>query len=130
MVNHYGGSQALVLKLYLGQDEVSFEDYLIMKGANIIEAEYCMTKLVDMALGHKIDTPSFDLIVGPLNSLDVDESPSHVVKLADAQHHVQLLGTFLMDNPLEFTPTNVMKLRAIMKKLNNISIANLKWQHR
>ena len=106
-----------------------FEDYLIVKGVNIIEGEYCMTKLVDMALGHKIDTPSFDLNVEPLNSLDVDESPMHVVQLADAQHHVSLLGTFLMDNPLEFTPTNVLKLRAILKKLNNISITSLKWQH-
>ena len=34
-----------------------------------------------------------------------------------------------MDNPLEFIPTYVMKLHAISKKLNNIYVVNLKWQH-
>ena len=55
----------------------------------------------------------------PFDSLDVDERRPPFVKLTDAQHHAQLLATFLMDNPLEFTRTNVMKLQAISKK----------WQH-
>jgi hypothetical protein len=27
-----------------------FEEYVVMEGEDIIEAEYCMSKLVDMAL--------------------------------------------------------------------------------
>ena len=100
-----------------------------MKIEDIIEAKYCMSELVDMALGQRIEPPSFDLNAKPLDSLDVDERPPPIVKLADAQHHAQLLATFFMDNPLEFTPANVMKLQAISEKLNKIYVANLKWQH-
>jgi hypothetical protein len=45
-----------------------------------------------------------------LDSLDVDERPPFTKKLADALHRAQLLATFLVDNPLEITPANVMKL--------------------
>ena len=31
-----------------------------------------------------------------------------------------------MDNPLEFTPADVMKLQVILDKLNKIFVANLK----
>ena len=41
------------------------------------------------------------------------------MKLANAQHYAQFLTTFFfIDNPLEFTLTNVMKLEAISYKLN------------
>ena len=56
---------------------------------------------------------SQNLIKRPLDSLDVDESPPPIVKLANAQHHAQLLTTFFMDNPLDFTPTDAMKMHAI-----------------
>jgi hypothetical protein len=36
--------------------------------------------LVDMALGQRIQPPSFDLNVEPLDSLDVDERPALIVK--------------------------------------------------
>jgi len=56
--------------------------------------KYCMLELFDLALGQRIKAPSFDLNVEPLNSLDVDERSTQVVKVADAQHHAQLLATF------------------------------------
>ena len=86
-----------------------------MEGQDIIQVGYCMLELVDMALVHRIKPPSLDLNAKPLDSLDVDERPPHIVKLANAQHHVQLLATSLMDNPLEFTPLDVMKLHAIIR---------------
>ena len=58
-----------------------------------------------------IKPPSFDLNAKPLDSLDVNEKPPPIVKLADAQHLAQMLATFVMDNPFEFTPTNIMKLQ-------------------
>ena len=61
------------IKLQLGQDEIPFEDYLIMKGEDIIEVEYCMSKLVDMTLGQRIKPPRLDLNAKPLDFLDVDE---------------------------------------------------------
>ena len=56
-----------------------------MEGEDIIEVEYCMLDLVDMALGQRIEPHSFNLNVEPLDSLYVDERPLPIMKLADAQ---------------------------------------------
>ena len=85
-----------------------------------------MSELVDMALGQNIKPPSLDLDVEFLDSLNVKERPSLIVKLADDQHHAQLLATLCMDNSLEFPPTNVMELHAILEKLNKIYVIDLK----
>ena len=66
-----------------------------MEGEGIIEVEYCMSKVVDMALGQRLKPPSFDLNAGLLNSLDVEERPPPIVKYVDAQHHAQLLAIIL-----------------------------------
>ena len=65
-----------------------------MEREDIMLVEYCMSKLVDTALGQRIKPPSFNLNVKPLHSLDVDKRPPHIVKLANAQHRAQLLDTF------------------------------------
>ena len=44
----------------------------------------------------RIEPPSFDLNAEPLDSLDVDERPQPITKLAYSQHHAQLLATFFM----------------------------------
>ena len=89
-----------------------------------------MSKLVDMALGQRIELPSFELNAKPLDSLDVDERLPPILKLAHASHHAQLLATFfLIENPIKFTPTNIMKLQVILEKLDEIYVAKLKWQH-
>ena len=55
---------------------------------------------------------------------------SPIEELADAQHHIQFLITdMFMNNPLEFTIANVMKLYAILEKLQKIYVTNLNWQH-
>ena len=41
----------LISKLQLGQDEMPFEDNLIMRDEDIIEVEYYMLELVNTALG-------------------------------------------------------------------------------
>ena len=69
-----------------------------------------LLEVVDIALGQRIEPPSFDLNAKPVDSLDIDERPLPIVKLANAQHHGQLLATFFMDNPLGFTLVDVMKL--------------------
>ena len=54
-----------------------------------------------MALGQKTKPPSFDHNAKHLECLDVDERPPPRMKLADAQHHAQLLATFcFMDKPI------------------------------
>ena len=78
-----------------------------------------------MALGQRIRPPSFDLNVEPLDTLDIDERPPPIMKLAIAQHHA--LHFFFTDNPIEFTLTYVMKLHAVSEKLKNKYVVNLKW---
>jgi hypothetical protein len=119
----------LISKLQLGSYEMPFKKYVVMEGEDIIEAEYCMLELVDMALGQRIEPASLDLIAETVNPLDIDERPPPNVKLTDAQQHAHLLATFFMDNSLDFTPANLMKLQGILEKLNKIYVANLKWQH-
>jgi hypothetical protein len=41
----------LISKIQLRQDEMPFEDNLIMKDEDIIEVNFYMLELVDMALG-------------------------------------------------------------------------------
>ena len=41
----------LISQLELGQDEMPFEDYLIMEDEDIMGAQYCMLVLVDVAFG-------------------------------------------------------------------------------
>ena len=98
LIKEYQDLALLISKVQLGQDEMPFEDYLTMKGEDIIGAKYCMSELVDMALGQKIKSPGFDLNAKPLDSLHVGERPPPIVKLANAQHHASLLATFLWIN--------------------------------
>jgi hypothetical protein len=58
-----------------------------MEGEDIIEVEYCMSELVDKALGHRIEPTSLALTAETVNPLDVDERPSPIVKLMDAQQY-------------------------------------------
>ena len=73
-----------------------------------------MSEMVDMALGHIIEPTSLDLTTETVNPLMVDERPppKRIVKLTDAQQHAHLLATILMDNSLDFTPADMMKLQA------------------
>ena len=75
-----------------------------------------------MTLGHRIEPITYDLNAKCLVSLDVDDRPPPIMKLAHAQHHTQLLATFFMDNPFKLIIANVMKLHAISETLTDIYI--------
>ena len=47
-----------------------------------------------MALGQRLTPPRFDFNAKSLDSLDVDERPSPIVKMMDAQQHAHILATF------------------------------------
>lgn len=61
-----------------------------------------------------------------LHFLDTQRPPTSYVDTPIAQHHTQLLPISLMHNPLEFILVDIVKLEAILKKLSNIFVANLK----
>jgi hypothetical protein len=52
-----------------------------MEGEDIIEVEYCMSELVDKALGQRIEPASLDLTAETVNPLDVDERPPPIVNV-------------------------------------------------
>jgi hypothetical protein len=87
---------AMISKLRLGDDKMSFEIYIQMKGEEITELEFSIDELVDAALGIN-HAQGFDLNVD-LHSIDVDDVAPPTVKLSDAKHHALLLSNFLSDN--------------------------------
>ena len=51
-------------------------------------------------MGQRIELPSFDLNAKLLDSLDIDERPPPIVKLAVVQHHAHLLVAFFYGQPI------------------------------
>ena len=43
LTKEYDNLAPLISKRQLGQDEMAFEDYMIMEGEFILEVEYCMS---------------------------------------------------------------------------------------
>ena len=56
----------------------------MMEGEDNTKVEYCMSELVDMVLGQRIEPLSCDLNAKPLDSLDVDERPQLILKVTNA----------------------------------------------
>jgi hypothetical protein len=50
---------------FLDQFLSIFEEYVVMEGEDIIEAEYCMSELVDMALGQRLSQLVWTLLLRP-----------------------------------------------------------------
>ena len=65
-----------------------------MDGEDINEAWKCMSKLVNMALGQRIEPLVLTLMQSPWIPVNVDERPPPIVNMADGQHHAQLITTF------------------------------------
>ena len=96
----------------------------------------CCWKAIGIALLWVVVLTNYELLYcqsyDPLKVgwvLKVDWPPP-IVKVEDAQHHVQLLATFsFINNPLDFPQAYIMKLQVISENLDKTFVANLKWQH-
>jgi hypothetical protein len=84
---------------------------------------------VDIALGHIIRPPGFDLNAEPLESLDVNKRPPHIVKLENAQHHAQLLAIIFLWQPIRVYSCRRHETADHIRGANEIDVANLRWQH-
>ena len=119
---------ALISKLQLGDDEMSFETYIQMEGEEITELELSTDELVDAALGvnHAQD---FDLNVD-LHSIDVDDVAPPTIKLSDAKRHASLLSNFSLDNSLHFGVNEIISFQKLVPwNLDKMTIANVGRQH-
>ena len=89
---------AMIWKLQVGDDEMSIETHIHMKGEGIPKVELSTGELVDVALG-PYHAQGFDLNLD-LYSTDVDDVAPPIVKLNVAKRHVSKLSNFLLDNYL------------------------------
>jgi hypothetical protein len=101
---------ALILKLQLGDDEMSIETYIQMEGEEITELELKTNELVDDALGINY-AQGFDLNVD-MHSIDVDDVAPPTIKLSDAKRHASLLFNFLLNNSLHFGVNEIISFKS------------------
>jgi hypothetical protein len=84
----------LISKLQLGDDEMSIETYIQMKGEKITELELSIDELVDVALGFNY-AQGFDLNVD-LHFVDANDVVTPIVKLSNPKRHASLLLNLLL----------------------------------
>jgi hypothetical protein len=114
---------ALISKLRLGDDEMSFDSYIQMEGEEITELELSIDELVDAALGIN-HAQGFDLNVD-LHSVDVDDVAPPSIKLSDAKRHASLLSNFLLNNSLHFGVNEILGFQKLVGNLDKMTIVNL-----
>jgi hypothetical protein len=114
---------AMISKLQLGDDEMSFETCNQMGGEEIVELELSIDELVGAALGIN-HAQGFDLNVD-LHSVDVDDVAPPTVKLSDAKRHASLLSNFLLDNSLHFGVHEIFSFQKLVENLDKMTVANL-----
>jgi hypothetical protein len=99
----------------------AIEEYVVMECVYIIEVEYCMSKLVDVALGQRIVPTSLVLRAESVTPLDVLGSNSITMwKRRMLNNMLNLWSTFLRDSPLYSAPVDMMKLQGLLGKLTKI----------
>ena len=118
---------ALISKLRLGDDEMSFETYIQMEEEEITELELSIDELVDVALGINY-AQGFDLNVD-LHLVDVDDIAPPTIKLSEAKHHASMLSNFLLDNSLHFGVNGIISFQKPIGNLEKMTVANLGRQH-
>ena len=89
----------LISKLQLGQDETSFEDYLVMEVKTSLKLNVVCQRFI-YGLGWKREPPSFDLNIELLDPLDVGEGVPLVMKLANAQHQSSIVSYVFYGHPI------------------------------
>ena len=119
---------SLISSLNLGSEEMPIEEYVQLAREEIVDAEYNMVELVDLAWGREIHL-GLDLNEEPMEGNDVDDQPTPIVKLPQAREYAQLLSNFAMEHPSEFSVVDVMNMQSFMDKLNKMSISNINKHH-
>jgi hypothetical protein len=117
----------LILKLRLGDDEISFETYIHMEGEENTKLELSIDELVDATLGINY-AQGFDLNVD-FHLINVDNVALHTVKLSNAKRHASLLSNFLLNNSLHFGVNDILSFQKLVRNLDKTIVANLGRQH-
>lgn len=80
----------LISSLNIGSEEMLIEDYVQLARKEIVDANYIMTKLVDLAWDIEVHL-GVDLNEEPMVGNDVNDQPTPVVKLPQTRKNAQLL---------------------------------------
>ena len=89
--------------------------------------EWTWLGLEDVALGTNF-AQDFNLNVD-MDSVDVENVATPIVKLSDAKRHASLLSSFLLENSLFFGANEIIGSQKFLGNLNKKTIANLGRQH-
>ena len=103
---------ALISNLCLGDDEMSIETYINMKGEDITELELSIDELVDVASGINYAQGS-DLNVD-LHSVHLDDGAPPTIKVSDAKRHASLLPNSLLDNSIHFGFSEMISFQKLL----------------
>ena len=71
------------------------KEYMQLTREEIVDVEYNMIKLVDLAWGREVHL-DLDLNEELMEGINVDDQPTPVVKLPQAREYAQLLSNFLV----------------------------------
>ena len=119
---------ALISKLQLGDDEMSIETYIQMKGEEIIKLKFIFDELVDATLGTNY-LQDFNLNVD-LDSVNVvDDVAPPTIKLSDDERHASLLSRLSLENSLYSGVNKIISSQKIIGILDKMIVANLGRQH-
>ena len=77
--------------LNLGNDEMPIEKFVQFMREEIIDAEYNIVELVDLAWGIEVYL-GLDLHQEPMKGYGVNDQPTSIIKLPQAHEYVQLLS--------------------------------------
>ena len=92
---------SLISSLNFKSEEMPIEEYVQLAGEGIVDVEYNMVGLVDLAWGREIHL-GLHLNEEPMEGNDVEDQPTPIIKLPQAREYAQLLPKFAVKHPLEF----------------------------
>ena len=87
--------------LLCGPEEMPIEENVQLVGEKIVDIEYNMVELVDLAWCRGIHL-GLDLNEEPTEGNELDDQPTPIVKLPQTREYAQLLSNFVTQHPMKF----------------------------
>jgi hypothetical protein len=82
-------------------EEMPIEKYVQLVGEKIVDIEYNMIELLDLAWRGEIHL-GLDLNEEPTEGNKLNNQPTPIVKLPHTREYAQLLSNFAMQHPMKF----------------------------
>ena len=121
--------ESIISYLNFGSEEMPIKVYVQLVREEIVDVEYNMAKLVDLAWGRGLHLV-LNLNEEPMKGNDVDDQTIPIIKPPQVHEYAQLLSIIINSkHPLESLVIDVMNMQSSMVKLNKMSISNINTHH-